>query len=86
MVAAVRGGGGGAEGAEFRKTPRTVFTELPEWCDEQRQARSDGTLTPERQRRLNEMGFDWGDKAGVLLLDIIITRKLVCYDKVRETT
>ena len=48
--------------ADRHKTVQQIFSELPGWCDEQREAKKDGNLAVEKERRLDELGFDWGDK------------------------
>ena len=40
--------------AKWRENPQ-----LGNWVSQQRQNRKSGTLHPERQRRLDEIGFDW---------------------------
>jgi superfamily II DNA or RNA helicase len=37
-----------------------VNPELGHWVSQQRQAKKSGALHPERERMLNEIGFDWG--------------------------
>lgn len=44
------------------KTAKEIFADLPSWCNKQREAKRQGILDPEKERLLNELGFDWGDK------------------------